>query len=75
VLADLPVTTARKLSVPLQSGLRPPRGRIGNAVDPCDGRERSTMEGTGQRSGRVTNHLKQSICLIYSVTGHVRLSD
>ena len=48
VLADLSVTTARKLSVPLQSGCRPPRGRIGDAVAPRDGRGRSTMEGAGQ---------------------------
>jgi hypothetical protein len=50
VLADLDVTGTRKLSVPLRSGLRPPRGRIGDAVAPRDGRERSTMEGAGQRS-------------------------
>jgi hypothetical protein len=31
-LADLSVTAVRKLSVPLQSGLRPPRGRIADAV-------------------------------------------
>jgi hypothetical protein len=50
VLADLSVTAARKLSVPLQSGLRPPRGRIRVPVAPRDGPERSTMEGAGQRS-------------------------
>jgi len=49
-LADLSVTAARKLSVPLQSGLRFPRGRIADAVAPRDRRERSTMEGAGQRS-------------------------
>src|SRR5271167_1073186 len=49
-LANLYVTTARTLSVPLQSGPRYPRARIGNAVAPRDGRERTTMEGAGQRS-------------------------
>jgi hypothetical protein len=52
-LADLYITGARKLSVPLQSLLRHPRARIGDAVAPRDGRERSTMEGAGQRSGAV----------------------
>jgi hypothetical protein len=33
---------------PLQSGLRPPRGRIGDAVASLDRRERATMEGAGQ---------------------------
>jgi hypothetical protein len=47
-LADLSVTAARKLSVPLQSGPRHPRARIGNAVVPRDGRERTTMEAAGQ---------------------------
>src|SRR6266853_3734651 len=42
VFADLPVTIARKLSVPVQYGHRPPRGRIGDAVAPRDGRGRST---------------------------------
>src|SRR5260370_39011706 len=50
-LADLSVTATRKPSVPLQSGLRPPRGRIGDAVVPRHGRERSTMERAGPRSG------------------------
>ena len=58
VLADLPVTAARKLSVSLQSGLRPHRGRIGDAVAPRDGGERSTMEGPGQRSGGLHPHMK-----------------
>src|SRR6266571_4858542 len=49
-LGDLSVTAARRLSVPVQSGPRPPRARIGNAVAPRDGRERSTMEGAGQRA-------------------------
>jgi hypothetical protein len=31
---------------------------IGNAVVPHDGRKRTTMEGGGQPSGRVTNHSK-----------------
>ena len=34
VLADLLVTITRKLSVPLQSGLRPARGRLDDAVAP-----------------------------------------
>ena len=50
-LADLSVTAARKLSVSLQSGPRLPRGTIALPVAPRDGRERSTMEGAGQRSG------------------------
>src|SRR5229473_1030374 len=50
-LGDLSLTAARKLSVPLQSGPRHPRARIGNAVAARDGRERSTMEGAGQRNG------------------------
>ena len=50
-LVDLSITAARKLSVPLQSGPRHPRARIGNAVAARDGRERSTMEGAGQRNG------------------------
>jgi hypothetical protein len=49
-LAHLSVTNARKLSVPLQSGLRHPRGTIADAMAPRDGRERSTMEGAGWRS-------------------------
>src|SRR5271157_694887 len=53
-LANLSVTAARKLSVPLQSGLRPPRGTIADAVAPRDGRERSTMEGAGQRRMKAT---------------------
>jgi len=43
---------------PLQSGPRHPRARIGNALAPGDGRERTTMEGAGQPSGEVTNHSK-----------------
>ena len=49
-LADLSLKPARKLSVPLQSGLRPPRRRIGIPLAPRDGRERSTMEGAGRRN-------------------------
>ena len=49
-LANLYVTNARKLSVPLQSGLLHPRGTIAHAVAARDGRERSTMEGAGWRS-------------------------
>jgi hypothetical protein len=50
-LANLSVTAAHKLSVPLQSRLRPPCGRIAVPVAPRDGCERSTIEGTCQRSG------------------------
>ena len=48
--------TAGPLSVPIQSGPRHPWARVGNAVAPCYGRERSTMERAGQRSSQVTNH-------------------
>ena len=41
---------AGKPSVSLQSGPRLPRGTIADAMAPRDGRERSTMEGAGQRS-------------------------
>jgi hypothetical protein len=41
VLADLSVTDAHKLFVPLRYGLRLPRGRIGVPVAPRDGLERS----------------------------------
>jgi hypothetical protein len=51
VLAYLSATAARKPSIPLQSGLRPPRGRIGDVVAPRDGGERPAMEGAGWRSG------------------------
>src|SRR5208283_5852274 len=50
-LADLSVTAARKLSVPLQSGPRHPRGRIADPVAPRGRRNRTTMAGAGQRSG------------------------
>ena len=39
-LVDLPVTTARGPSVPLQYGLRPPQRGLGVSVAPGDGRER-----------------------------------
>src|SRR5271155_2789009 len=42
-LADLSVKSAGKLSVPLQSGLRPPRGSIRVPVAGRDGCERSEM--------------------------------
>jgi hypothetical protein len=57
-LAHLSMATAHTLSVPLQCGRRHPRARSGNAVAPHDGRKRTTMEGAGQSSGRVTNHSK-----------------
>jgi Domain of unknown function (DUF4386) len=37
---------------PLHCGPRPPRGSIANPVAPCVRRERTTMEGAGQCSGR-----------------------
>jgi hypothetical protein len=43
-LTYLPPRLANYLS-PQQSGLRPHRGRIGDALASRDGRERSTMEG------------------------------
>jgi hypothetical protein len=52
------LTAARKLSVPLHSSPRLPRGITADAMAARDGREHSTMEGTGLHSGRVTNHLK-----------------
>jgi hypothetical protein len=45
------IPAARELSVPLQSDLRPPRGRIGDAVAPCIRSERTAMEGAGRHSG------------------------
>ena len=51
-LADLSIAAARKPSVPLYGGPRLPRRTIDDAMAARDGRERSTMEGTGQRSGR-----------------------
>ena len=43
-LADLSVPAAGRLSVPLQSGPRLPRGTSADAMAARDGRERSTME-------------------------------
>jgi hypothetical protein len=37
-------------SAPLYSCPRRPRGTSADAMAACDGRERATMEGTGQRS-------------------------
>src|SRR5713101_2409567 len=48
-LADLSVPVARRLSVPLHFCPRHSRGSIADPVAPGDGRERSTMEGAGQR--------------------------
>ncbi len=50
-LPDFSVAAARKLSAPVRSAARPPRGRAADAVAARDRRERSTMEGAGQRSG------------------------
>ncbi len=50
-LADLSVTPARKVSVPLHSGPRHPRGRIADPMAPRGGRERPAMEGAGRRNG------------------------
>jgi len=56
-LADLCVTSAGKISVSLQFGYSILRGSIGVRVAPGEGGERSTMEGAGQRRGRVTNEV------------------
>src|SRR5271157_3264289 len=53
-LADLSFNPARQTSIPLQSGLRHPRGTIADAMAPRNGRKRSTMEGAGQRRGRAS---------------------
>ena len=47
-LADLSVTAARKLSIPLQRGLRLPEGRFVDAVVPRDGRERFQLGEAGE---------------------------
>jgi len=52
-LDELPVPTARIPSVPLHCSPRHPRGSIANAVAPCVRRERTTMEGAGQRGMKV----------------------
>jgi hypothetical protein len=49
-LDDFSVAADGRPSIPLQSGRRHPWGRIGDAVAPRDGGERSTMEGAGQRT-------------------------
>jgi hypothetical protein len=49
-LADLSVTAARKESVSVRYAPRRSRGTIADPVAPRDRRERSTMEGAGQRS-------------------------
>ena len=50
-LAELPVSAARIPSVPLHCSPWPPRGSIANPVAPRVRRERTTMEGAGQRRG------------------------
>ena len=50
-LAELPVSAARIPSVPLHCSLRRPRGNSADPVAPRVRRERTTMEGAGQRSG------------------------
>src|ERR1017187_3276385 len=47
-LADLSVTAAHKISIPLQPGPWHPRAGFADPVVPRDGCERSTMEGAGQ---------------------------
>ena len=47
----LSCTWVRGQSVPLHPGAQPHRGRISHPVAHRDRRERSTMEGAGQRSG------------------------
>ena len=51
-LAHLSSPTARTPSIPLQSGTRRPRARIGNAVAARDRCKRTTMGGAGQPGGR-----------------------
>jgi len=48
-LADLSVTAAGRLSVPLHFHTRTPRRGSADAVAPYHGRERTTLEGTGER--------------------------
>jgi|ERR1700736_2228668 hypothetical protein len=73
-LADLYLTAARKLSVPLQSGPGHPRTRIGDAVAPRDGREPSTMEGAGQRSMKADIYGLQGTCELSGNNRYKRMS-
>jgi hypothetical protein len=68
-LADLSVAAARKLSVPLYCGPRLPRGTIADAMAARDGRERSTMEGTGQRSMKAAVYRRSGTAGLYWETG------
>ena len=53
-LRAVSVTTARTVSAALHSGFPRRWANIADPVAPRDGRERSTMEGAGQRSGGMT---------------------
>jgi hypothetical protein len=57
-LPDVPVTAARKVSATLHFVFPWRRANIADLVAPRVRRERPTMEGAGQRRGRVTNHSK-----------------
>jgi hypothetical protein len=61
------VKLAREVSVPVQSGRRSPQGSSGVPLAARDVRERSTMEGAGQRGGAtaiVAHHPLDSITLL-----------
>ena len=72
-LADLSVAAARKLSVPLYCCPRLPRGTIADAMAARDGRERSTMEGTGQR--REGTPMKAAVYTRYGPPDVVQITD
>src|SRR5205823_751374 len=50
-LAEFPISAARIPSVPLRCSVRRPRGSSADPLAPRGRRERTTMEGAGQRSG------------------------
>ena len=72
-LADFSVTAARKLSVPLHSGPRLPRGTIADAMAPREGRERSTMEGAGQRGMKAGVYPRSGATIRRSGTDLIRM--
>src|SRR5690349_15303619 len=60
-VADLFVPAARNLSIDLPYGPRHPGGSTADALAPRDGRERSTLERAGQRSGGAPPHMKAAV--------------
>ena len=78
-LADLPVTNAWIPCIPLRCSLRPPWGSIADPVAPRVRRERTTMEGAGQRSegmANLTHHAHMiSIILVRSKEHEHRCND